>query len=105
MKGDGKMGYKGCSKSGGRQLDMFALAIVINDDIEKESRLGTWKTPANIGKGAYAQADCYDPSRRKGQILSMFSLKEPSSSGRKKLGGTDGSRKDEGCWVEFKDCN
>jgi len=82
---------------------MFALAIVINDDIE--SRLGTWKTPANIGRKAGAQADCYDPSRRKGHISSMFSLKEPGSSGRKTLGGTDGSRSDEGCWVELKYCD
>jgi len=82
---------------------MFALAIVIKDDIE--SRLETWKTPAGIGKGAYAQADCYDPSRTKDHISSMFSLKELGSSGRKTLGGTDESRTDEGCWVELKNCD
>ena len=78
---------------------MFALAIVINDDIE--SRL---ETPANIGRKAGVQADCYDPSRKKNHISTMFSLKEPGSSGRKKLGGTDESRTDEGCSVELKDC-
>jgi len=79
---------------------MFALAIVINDDIE--SRL---ETPANIGRKAGTHADCYDPSRRKDHISSMFSLKEPGSSGRKTLGGTDESRMDEGCSVELKDCD
>jgi hypothetical protein len=79
------------------------LAIVINDDIE--SRLEIWRTPINVGKKAYAQADCYDPSRRKDHISTMLSLKEPGSSGRKTLGGTDGSRTDEGSLVELKDCD
>ena len=79
------------------------LAIVINDDIE--SRLEIWRTPINVGKKAYAQADCYDPSRRKDHISTMLSLNEPDSSGRKTLGGTDGSRTDEGSLVELKNCD
>jgi len=98
-----KWGITVAQKAVAGQLDVFALAIVINDDIE--SRLETRKTPANTGKGAYAQADCYDPSRTKDHISSMFALKEPGSSGRKTLGGTDGSRTDEGCWVELEDCD
>ena len=78
------------------------LAIVINDEIE--SRLEMWRT-VHVGKKAYAQADCYDPSRRKDHISSTLSLKEPGSSGRKTLGGTDGSRTDEGSLVELKDCD
>ena len=77
--------------------------VVINDDIE--SRLKIWRTPVNVGKKAYAQADCYDPSRRKDHMSSMLSLKEPCSSGRKTLGGTDGSRMDEGSLAELKDCD
>jgi len=64
-----------------------------------------WRMPANIGWKAYAQADRYDPSRMKDHISSMFSLKRPDSNGRKMLGGTDGSRTDEGCLVELKDCD
>ena len=79
------------------------LAFVINDDIE--SRLDMWRTPIDVRKKAYAQAGCYDPSRRKDHISSMLSLKEPGSSGRKTLGGTDGSRTDEGSLVELKDCD
>jgi len=96
-----KWGIRVAQKAAAGQLDMFASAIVINDDIE--SRSETLETPANTRKKAYAQADCYDPSRRKDHISSMFSLKEPGSSGRKTLGGTDGSRTDEGCWVELKE--
>ena len=82
---------------------MLGLAIVINDDIEY--RLETWRTPVNIGKKAYAQTDCYDPSQRKDHISSMFSLKVLDSSDRKILGGIDGSRTDEGSLVELKDCD
>jgi len=97
------MGYKGCPKAATGQLDKFALATVINDDIE--SQLEMWRMPANIGKKAHAQADCYDPSRIKDHISSMFSLKGPDLNGRKTLGGTDGSRTDEGRLVELKDCD
>jgi hypothetical protein len=87
-----------------RQLDVFALAIVINDDIE--SQLEMWRMPTNISqKKAHAQADCYDPSRMKDHISSMFSLKEPNSNGRKTLCGTDRSRMDGGCLVKLKDCD
>ena len=68
-----------------------------------ESQLEMWRMPANIGKKAHAQADCYDPLRMKDHMSSMFSLKEPNSNGRKTLGGTDGSRTDEGSLVELKD--
>ena len=98
-----KWGIRVAQKAAVEQLDMFGLAIVINDDIE--SRLEMWMVPVNIGKKAYARVDCYDPSRRKDHISSMFSLKQPDSSGRKTLGGTDGSRTDEGCWVELKYCD
>ena len=48
------------------------LAVVIDDDIESRSEM--WRTPVNVGKKAYAKADCYDPSRRKDHISTMLSL-------------------------------
>ena len=102
MEGDGKMGYKACSKSGNRTTGYVCVSNVIND---MKSQLEMWRTPAYFSKKAHAQADCYDPSRMKDHMSSMFSLKEPDSSSRKMLGGTDGSRTDEGCLVELKDCD
>jgi hypothetical protein len=64
-----------------------------------------WEMLTNNLKKPYMQADCYDPSRMKDHILSMSSLKAPDSNGRKTLGGTDGSRIDEGCLIGSQDSN
>jgi len=99
-----KWGIRVAQKAATGQLDMFALAIVMNDDIA--SRFEIRRTPANIGRKAYAQANRYDPSRMKDHISSIFSLKGADSKGIKTLGGTDGSRTDEkGCLEVLKGCD
>lgn len=72
---------------------------------DKKSRVEMWRLSENGPKRTYPQTVCYDPSQRKDHILSMSSLKGPESSGRKTLGGIDGSRTGEGCLVESQDCN